>query len=83
LVQSGKIDVAQLLDIDGPSILLLCEVCSRRVREKTTHLIGLVVILRVVLENLRFLCVVKVANEIVEPKLLPPFLTLHEPIEGC
>jgi hypothetical protein len=38
-----------------------------------------VVVLRVVVEDLRLLFVVKVANKVVELKVLSPFLTIYKP----
>ncbi len=47
---------------------------------KKTNLVGLVVVLWVVLEDLRLLLVIKVANKVIEPKVIPPLLTIDEPI---
>lgn len=45
-----------------------------------TDLVGLVVVLWVVLEDLGLLLVVKVANKVIESKLLPPRFTVNEPL---
>jgi hypothetical protein len=44
------------------------------------HFIRLVVVLRVVFENLGLLLVIEVADEIVEVEVLAPFLAVDEPI---
>ena len=44
------------------------------------HFIRLVVVLRVVFENLSLLLVIEVADEIVEVEVLAPFLAVNEPI---
>lgn len=44
-----------------------------------THLIGLVVILRIVLEQLWFFRIVKVRHERVSSEFRPPFLASNEP----
>lgn len=44
------------------------------------YFICLVVVLRVVFEDLGFLLVIEVANEVVETEFLAPFLAVNEPI---
>jgi hypothetical protein len=48
--------------------------------ENLSHLVCLVVVLRVVLENFGLLGVLKVANELVEIEVLAPLLAVHKPI---
>jgi hypothetical protein len=44
-----------------------------------SNLVSFVVILRIVLEDLRLLLVIKIANELIEYEFLPPLLTFNEP----
>lgn len=46
---------------------------------RKTHLVRLVVVLRVEFENLRLLLVVKSTGQVICAKLLPPLLTVDEP----
>ena len=48
--------------------------------QEGAHLIGLVVVLWVVLEDLSLLSVVKVQDKVVETEIFAPLLTLQEPV---
>lgn len=48
-------------------------------RSSGTYLISLVVVLRIVLENLRLLGVLERADQFIGSELLPPLLAFNEP----
>lgn len=48
-------------------------------KEKKANLVCLVVVLRIVLEDLGLLLVVEGANEVVGAEFFPPLLTIDEP----
>lgn len=65
LAHGDEVDLAELLDVQRPAIL-----------------VGLVVVLRVVGEDLRLLLVVEVGNEVVEAaaESSAPLLAVNEPV---
>lgn len=44
------------------------------------YLVGLMVVLWIVFEDLSFLYVVETPHKLVHPEILPPFLALYEPM---
>jgi len=47
---------------------------------KSIYLVGFVVVLRVVFEDLLLFWVVEVADEVIEVEFFPPFLAINKPI---
>jgi len=44
------------------------------------NLVRLVIVLWIVLKDLGLLLIIKIANKIIKPKILPPLLTVNEPL---
>jgi hypothetical protein len=83
LAKGGEVDVAELLDVQRAAILWKFVSILQTVCICGTYLIGLVVVLRVVLENLRLLLVVECANKLLDADASvcgPPLLAVDEPI---
>ena len=87
LVHSVKVDLAQLLDVDRSAILFQAQIVSvstslaveKKRSVRITNLIRLVVVLRVVLEDLGLLVVFEGADQLVRAEIFPPLLTVDEP----
>jgi len=82
LVHSVEVNVTQLFDIHRSSILLPCQSLLVSQYWARPYFIGLVIVLRVVLEDFGFLGVLEVAGEVVEVYFFAPFLTIDEPMQS-
>lgn len=84
LVHGVEVDLAKLLDVEGATILCRCQLLDGSMFGcyVVAHLVGLVVVLRVVLENLSLLLVLKGLQQLVDTttELLSPLLAVDEPV---